>query len=64
MRTRRRRTLKLVVVALGLFFAVENLVTGGVTWWDFLPLAGMVFALAVIEETNRVEEAHGRARRH
>ncbi|MDZ5662605.1 hypothetical protein SFC79_12595 [Nocardioides sp. S-58] len=51
-------------LALGLFFVAQNVVTDGVTWEDFLPLAAMVFALAVIEETNRVEEAHRRARRH
>ncbi len=54
----------MIVVALGLFLVIQNLATSGVTWWDLLPLMGMVFALAVIEETNRVEEAYRRAHRH
>jgi hypothetical protein len=55
--------LKLIVIALGLAFLIRDLTTDGVSWWDFLPLLGVVFALAVIEETNRVEERHRRAHR-
>jgi hypothetical protein len=58
---------QLVVVTLGVFFFVDNVVDEGVTPWDFLPLIAMGWMLFAIERIRGSESAaseHSWGRKH